>query len=332
MPSTALLMLEAGANINKALTLYERFQFRKQLYAYGGPSRIFNTYRGQPPLHTASHYGSLKTMQFLLDYGADIEQRDRYGGTALFNCDPTNLDALTILCNNGAKVTPGILEHITSSGNEQTMQFFLDWFAYTPTELLQMRLMELAAQHGNVSTARALVNHGVSTTLNRQGYNSPPLVAVEYHHVEMLQFLLENADATTRTLESSMIHCAVQQKLYTAIPILVHFGADINGNGTMGFPPLTLASRFSDLDAMSWLFANGAEVDARDEKGQTALFDASWLDNRSVVEELLWRGARLDATDNEGRTAIDVAEEFEQEDILKIFEEIKAACGRGEPR
>lgn len=333
VPSTARLMLTAGANVNKALTPSQGLEYQEQLQTYG----VLDTYKGEPPLHTASAHGSLQTMQLLLDYGANLEQRDWLGNTTLFTCNPTNLDALTLLCDNGARVTPDILEHIARLGNESTMHFFLEWFAYSPAELVQMRLMGIAAQYGNISTAQALAKHGVSTRVNRQGYSSPPLIAIEYHQEKMLEFLLENGggvdDVETSTLDSSILHCALEQQLYSTIPLLVRFGADINSNPSrFGFTPLIYASRLADLEAMKWLFANGAEVDARDDMGQTALFDATWLGNDEVVKELLRRGARVDARDNEGRTAIDFAKEFDMGHILEIFRDWKAAAEEGLPQ
>lgn len=138
----------------------------------------------------------------------------------------------------------------------------------------------------------------------------------------MLKLLLENGDVKNSP-DKGLFDCAVVQKFFTAIPMLVRFGADINAHNKYGYTSLMVASMHSGLEAMSCLFLNGARVDTRDSKRPNALFYACRFGNDQVVKELLRHGVQVDLQDDKGWTVIDVAKKYKQETILEIFEDFR---------
>lgn len=127
---TAKLILAAGADVNRVITTSELDNLQNCLPRYNSPSWRMLCEAGSP-LHIASQHGHIEAMQLLLHQGANTEQRNWVLKTCLFECDLSNIQAVKLLCDSGAKVdaqwgSTSILDFAVVCGSEQTMEFLLE--------------------------------------------------------------------------------------------------------------------------------------------------------------------------------------------------------------
>jgi ankyrin repeat protein len=83
--------------------------------------------------------------------------------------------------------------------------------------------------------------------------------------------------------------------------------------------------RGRDRDTGLWdrLFELGCQVEDRNDDGQTALIYAATYGNHDAVKYLLARGAKLQAKDGEGKSALDRANELNEparKRVVKLLE------------
>ena len=75
----------------------------------------------------------------------------------------------------------------------------------------------------------------------------------------------------------------------------------------LGVTPLTVAVVRNQAEAVDWLLANGADVNARGGDGGTTLMAAVFTGNAAAAKRLLDEGADLAASNDQGQTALDIA-------------------------
>lgn len=339
VPGAVALMLAAGADVNKTLSMPEQDEFHTQLVAYGVDSEP-STYIGGSPLHVAAAHASLSTLQLLLDNDANIEQKDRTGRTPLLRCDATNLSVLKLFYDRGANFHAtinqvafgfkvGILEFVVKHGTEQTMEFVLEKQApIRADELTQRPLMSIAINNGNVATATVLVKHGVSATDCSwfPGSQPPLILALEKRDEAMMRFLLSNGvEMSQRNIfGQSAFYYAVVRKYVDVIPTLINLGADVNETDDNGISILMTACTSSTIRMIRCLLDTGAFPDSRDMFGRTVAHVASAMGRLDVVRELLQAGADADARDDEGLTIMESAKGSQRDDIVEMLQDFKA--------
>lgn len=101
---------------------------------------------------------------------------------------------------------------------------------------------------------------------------------------------------------------------------LVAAGADPNGSGSDGWPPLLHAVLSGDLDTIGALLDAGAAVDGRAGDGSTALLKACLWGKDEAVKLLLQHGADAAVTDEEGWTAARLAAAVGRYEIARLIE------------
>jgi ankyrin repeat protein len=87
-------------------------------------------------------------------------------------------------------------------------------------------------------------------------------------------------------------------------------GANIEAKSQNGYTPIMFASAWNDARAVKHLIKRGADVEARNDTGETALIlaciigDPSYVGDSSKIRTLVKMGASLISTDNSGRTPL----------------------------
>ncbi len=143
-------------------------------------------------------------------------------------------------------------------------------------EAMNMKNSELlrAAEAGNLSQVRALLDHGVAANVRMLGVGgvTPLYAAVSYRRIEVARLLL-------------------------------HRGADIHARDLNGLTPLVLASQQGNFEMVRLLLNYGANINETF-RGGTALMWAASEGHNEVVRLLLDRGANINAVDSLGWTAL----------------------------
>ena len=87
-------------------------------------------------------------------------------------------------------------------------------------------------------------------------------------------------------------------------------GADVNARRNNGETPMYRAARSGHVDAMRWLQAQGADVNARNDYGYTPMHAAAWGGHVDAMRWLQAQGADVNARDNSGDTPLSIAKHF----------------------
>jgi len=200
-------ILDKGANIEleckglKPLTAASRYADsleKVELLIDRGADILSVSSNGFTPLLGAV-YNSLDIFKFLVNRGANIEDREKYGRTSLFIAsDRGKFDIVEFLISEGAIVdvktndgwTPliaaaqknhlNIVEILVDSGAD--IEFCND--DWNP--------LFFAISEGNFSIVKFLINKGSNIEIQDGNKNTPLLIASKYRYREIIEFLVDN--------------------------------------------------------------------------------------------------------------------------------------------
>ena len=264
------LLLQAGADANAAL-----------------PS-------GETPLMTTSRTGSVDAVAALLRHGADVNAKERSRGqTALmWAVAQRHPDIVRVLIEHGADVLARsevrrVIVNVGTAGgdaefNGGSMVVAEDRGGYTP--------LLFAARHGDVESARLLLDAGADANETAPTGTSALVVAAHGGHTALARFLLnEGADPNAADAGYAALHAAVLRGNRELVSALLAHGADpdlrlaratparrLGRDWAMdwtwvGATPFWMAAMFGDAPMMRALAAGRAAPDATLEDGTTPL-------------------------------------------------------------
>lgn len=98
-------------------------------------------------------------------------------------------------------------------------------------------------------------------------------------------------------------------------------------NGTNDERPVHWAALSGNIEVVTLLLDNGAEIDAVDAQGLTALHWAAWQGQPEVARLLVGRGASVDLVSVAGNTALDRAITDGHQDVAEYLTSIGAKRG-----
>jgi ankyrin repeat protein len=266
--------------------------------------------RGSTPLMHASQVGSIEAMKVLIKAGANVNEANGMGATALI-WGATDPARVRLLLDAGAKQ------------NEKTQQG-------------RTALMAAAGTPRATEGVRLLLDAGADVNA-KDGQDQTPLLAAMFSTcgAENVRLLLAKgadvkaADKSGNTpLLSAAGGCPED-----IVRLMISKGADVNAANTdsgtvkfgkialIGLTPLMFAAPHQDVRIVRLLIDAGAQVNAQDSRGMTPLMFAvsSERQDAEVVKLLLARGADPKVKSNVGETALDWARKFNTPAILKLL-------------
>lgn len=258
------------------------------------------------PLNIAARSGAQKCFARLVAAGGDLTLADEDGVTPL-------------LCATLAGQSEMVQTALEAGANpfEQNLTYFLPQ-APKP-------LKDLIAQHQREAKSRMA-----------------PLMAL-YEQIQKcdgpIEVTAEQAETKVVTKQgATLLHFAARRNRVAALESMRAAGADLNhkdgapherkyGRGTTlemcgvmgGRTPLMEAAEAGAEDAVHWLIAHGADVNAADAKGDTALHLACRDSNLAVVQALLDAGADVNARTEEEGTPLLIASYFSSAAVVEAL-------------
>lgn len=223
------------------------------LLGRGANANAQTTQGGDVPLHFAN---DTLVAALLLNYGADVNQKNEHGKTLLHSASfGTDVALVALLLEHGADVNA-----VANNG-------------YTP--LLN------ALGSGEAAIVRLLLEHGAdANAVADDGYT--PLMAVFSRAgddaTDIAVLLLKSgaevnavSDVGATPLSYAMEYASIHGEA-DAIALLLEHGADANAVDEYGLAPLGRAVSYADVDvdAVALLVAHGADIDAKDDDVGTA--------------------------------------------------------------
>ncbi len=304
-------LLEAGSNPNMGLRSGETLLMRcthtgdpaavRALLAHGADVRAMEPSRGQTALMWAAANRHPDVTRVLLEHGAAVEART------------TNVRQLR-----------GTGERSTTSPAGAT---YFEAGGFTP--------LLFAARHGDVGSARLLLDAGTDVNDKAADGNSALVVAAMSGHGQLAEFLLDRgANPNASGAGYGALHAAVLRPNPALVRALLANGANPNAQLTRGTPvprwtyqfvftlrekgatPSMLAAKYLEPEIMQILAAGGADPLLPMDDGTTALMAAVGLGLNQRVN----RRSRLIAPEL-------VAAEWENE--VRVLDTVRAAVEAG---
>ena len=312
-------LLQAGADVNAAL-----------------PS-------GETPLMTAARTGIVEAVRALLNHAADVDAIElSRGQTALmWAVAQRHTDVAGLLIEHGADVRArsSIRRVIVNTGTAGGDAEF-EGSMVVPEDRGGYTALLFAARHGDVASARLLLDAGADANDTAPTGTSALVVAAHGGHTALATFLLEQgADPNAADAGYTALHAAVLRGDDELLQALLAHGADPNTRLARATPfrrlgrdwamdwtwvgatPFWMAAMFADAAMMQALAAGGAVPSSTMEDGTTpvmaplamrdrrpgsdpAAMESSTLQAVGAGVEL---GIDVNATDAAGNTALHYA-------------------------
>lgn len=298
------------------------------------------------PIHDAAKAGNVDEVKQLLDSGARIDARNKYGYTPLFIAAfEGHLDLAKFLVSEGADIearaeggrTP--LAVAAFDDRFEVVQYLISVGAnvHARTEKGETPL-QWVARKGSLATAELLISNGAEINARDNEGNMPLHWAAELCRKNMAELLLAhgaqiNAHRRKRgsdRLEGRMpLHLAIsgaidpnparKKACISVARFLIDEGADISGRGDSGDMPLHVAASWGVLEIVEVLISSGADVNAVNDDGRTPLMEAAFLDQVAAAELLITAGANVNAKTQSGVTALHDAARNGQVAVAEIL-------------
>ncbi|XP_042319890.1 2-5A-dependent ribonuclease-like [Sceloporus undulatus] len=270
-------------------------------------------------LNCAVRFGTMETVQKLLEDGTDINSKVKGGWTALHSAVEANKEEIVhLLLEKGADphikkengATPFIIAGIT--GNVDLLKLFLEKGAdINEYDVNGFTAFMEAAWYGMEEALRFLYENGADVNLGRvvdeekkalnKGGVTALMDAARKGHFTLVKALVKEMNADMNICDNQGRNVLIHA-LFTEHKILDRGKEDI----------------------ALFLLEHGVDVNKRDENGKTTLILAVEKQSKAVVVAILERNdVDVDDADKNSRTALMVAVETKNYDIAKVL------CERG---
>lgn len=285
------------------------------------------------PLMVAAYQGDIAAVKTLVAQGADVNEKNAYGLTALMmaaGATPVSppahagsTEVLAYLIDHGADVN-------AVGGNDTTA-------------------LRFAVMHHNLASVRLLLDHGADINAGKGSGNTALAEAVAREDESIVDFLLDRgaevdgyADINGQTplmLAVARYHAPPTdvgpnmswvELIQKGRPLLVQneivdsllaHGAQTNGADRNGETVLTLAALAGRTSIVRALVEHGADLNAPNRRGHTALMIAAVDGNEPLVNYLLKKGADVRRKDAAGQTARQAAERHGHTEVARMLKQ-----------
>eukprot|EP00178_Gracilaria_changii_P007339 TRINITY_DN233_c0_g1_i2.p1 TRINITY_DN233_c0_g1~~TRINITY_DN233_c0_g1_i2.p1 ORF type:complete len:1745 (-),score=208.95 TRINITY_DN233_c0_g1_i2:1936-7170(-) len=273
----------------------------------GRASVKFADYDRRTPLHIAAAEGHANICALLIDRGADVNAKDRWGHTPLWDAKM-----------NGHRDVQELLQRHNGTDNSFAM------------DVTSFELMQFAAK-GDLEAVRDRIVAGAKATFQDYDRRTPLHLACSEGHVEVAELLLVNgaSHSARDRVGRSPVDDAVTNGHRKILCVLRQYGATIPSH-LLEAQPESINQKGMDLiehaargraDAVRQYLKQGANPNFGDYDHRTPLHLACVEGRHEVVRILLQAGANIHLRDRWGSTPID---EARKGGYTSIVEEIKA--------
>lgn len=229
-----------------------------------------------PALHWAAWDGRYYVIKLLIDRGADVNQAEQDGYTALMAAGSVGNDRIAgLLLDKGAKIdgvekTYGMstLQLACEGGNEKIVAMLLDRGAnINHIDNYGGNCLEEAAFSGSKAVVELLRAKGLGTKW-------PLHVACGLGDIEEVKELIaagNEVDKANDGWKNTPLHFAAGAGHLPIAKLLVEKGAKLDSRNVLGATMLHVAASYDQLDVCRWLVKQGVDINALDADGSTPM-------------------------------------------------------------
>ncbi len=290
-------------------------------------------YHSSTPLLLAVENDHRKLAEILLRRGANINEFDMYGRSAIhLAADQGNLGMLSTLLKHGATVdardadqkTP--LHHAVEAQSISLVKFLIsngaNPSAADRTE--HVTALHLAAKLDNPEIMKILLGECVKVNAAMTNGSTPLFVAAYYGKAENVDLLLKKkaniALAKNNPHRLSLLYVATMNGHLNVVNILLKQGVDINETCLYGRTALYAAVKRGHLAVARRLLAQGANPDIANTSGRSPLHIAAKRPDAEMTRLLLAYNANPDTElIRSGLTPMALAQRHGNEDVANII-------------
>jgi ankyrin repeat protein len=247
-------------------------------------------------LSLAAQIGCIESLQYFLEKGADPDQFDHKGWTALmYAAQKGHIDCINMLLKKGAD--PNQLDHkgltalmaAANYGHIDCVKALLENGA-DPNQFDHKGFTALifAAQNEHIDCVDALLKKEADPNQSNSVGQTPLMAAADYGHIDCVKALLKNgADPNQfdHEGETALIHASEEGRT-NCVDALLEKGADPNQSNFDGRTPLMAAAKQGHIGCVNVLIKKGAHLNQRDSSGNTAITLAEQNGRLEIVEIL----------------------------------------------
>ncbi len=191
-----------------------------------------------------------------------------------------NIDIAGLLLEKGAGLSfnragdkPSLLEECIGRNLTRSALFLLSQYPSLPDPTPRgVSLLNLAAENGNMTIVKELINRGKSVNTRDRSGRTALLEAARVTNAEMARFLIKSgADVNVHDTQFGYTALMWGAKNTEIIRMLIDAGAYVNARSANGCTPLHSAVGSLNLSGVKLLIEKGADVKAKDNRGVTPL-------------------------------------------------------------
>jgi ankyrin repeat protein len=271
-------------------------------------------------------------IRILLEDGADVDMRNKYGATPLFMASQnghTEIVRLLLAANANVDApctSDGATPLLMASyrGHTEIVKLLLaadpnvnaaNDNGFTP--------LWMASQEGHTEIVRLLLAANAGVDIADTDGRTPLCMPSQHGHTEVVKLLLAanaNVDAPRTADGAPPLLIASGQGHTQIVKLLLAADASVDVADTDGNTPLLMVSQEGHMEMVKLLLAASANVNAANESGLTPLLLASQNGHAEIVRLLLAANANVDAPrTSDGATPLLMASNKGHTEIVKLL-------------
>ena len=226
-------------------------------------------YLGQPPILIATIKGHLEIMEYLIEKGANVKNKDKNGFTSFHHAaesaSENNVEILRKLIEFALRKNVDGVDIKTSEKNAESR---------SP--------LQIAAIKGRAEIMKFLIEEKGADILavDIRGKTALHLAIKRSPKIEATMYLIEKASSDLINLEDdngdTSLHLAANLNKFDILKRLIdRSDASINVENKQGYTPLHFAARFCNVHVLKYLIEKGARIEVKEKGGMTPLHMAA---------------------------------------------------------
>ncbi|XP_052699720.1 ankyrin repeat and death domain-containing protein 1A-like isoform X4 [Crassostrea angulata] len=323
-------MTKGEINFHKAAKENDLESVRKLLSEYHVNVNCKNNL-DRTALHWASANGNIDVIEKLVEDGADLESKDKYGmRPVLWAAWFGHLEAIKVLITGGAtplctnKQGMGILHCAAQNNHVGVMNFIfesLENMNINEGEITGRTPLHLASEAGHIEAVMRLIDMSCDANARDKDGKTALHLAAEAGKSEVIRKLLNlGVEVSDRDADGkTAMHIAAEEGHLNVIEVLFDFDAKADTETIKEMSPLHFATSRGHSDIVTTLIEHGAQLDVVNFQGNTPLHLAALGNQSEVTKILIKKKCQVDIQNYRQQTALHIGVEAGYQDIVEIL-------------